>query len=165
VDEWEGLRIAGAVVAWATVAGGLLLAVIWLVPGGGRAFGPDDELMVQAGAAIDTERPRTAFSSAQIGLHGLFGIMTAGLLTYAVVRPDDRVSGYVAVLVVAAITTFLGLLMFRKWRSLRRPAVDGDPLGDVGPKVEDRLPRIVVYGHGAAAVGLVTLVALLVIVD
>jgi hypothetical protein len=165
MDQWEGLRIAGAVAAWATVAGGVLLTVIWLARGGGRAFGPNDELMVQSGVTLETDRPRTAFSSAQIGLHGFFGIMTAILLTYAVARSDDRVSGYIAVLVIAAITIFLGLLMFRKWSSPRRPAIDGDPRGDSGVKVEDGLPKIVVYGHGAAALGLVTLVVALALVD
>jgi hypothetical protein len=157
MDQWEGLRIAGAVAAWATVAGGVLLTVIWMARGGGRAFGPNDELMVQSGVTLETDRPRTAFSSAQIGLHGFFGIMTAILLTYAVARSDDRVSGYIAVLVIAAITVFLGLLMFRKWSSPRRPAIDGDPRGDSGAKVED--------GHGAAALGLVTLVVALALVD
>jgi hypothetical protein len=91
--------------------------------------------------------------------------MSAGLLTYAVARPDDRVSGYIAVLVIAAITVFLGLLMFRKWSSPRRPTVDGDPHGDSGPKVEDGLPRTVVYAHGAAALAFVVVVVLLVVVE
>ena len=84
MDDWEGLRLAAVIVAWLTVAGGLILALTWLALGGGRAIGPEDELMAQAGVPVSRpERRRTALSSAQVGLHGLFGITTASLLTYA----------------------------------------------------------------------------------
>jgi hypothetical protein len=166
VDEWEALRTIAVVVGWITVAGGLLMAIIWLALGGGRAIGPEDELMAQAGIPVTRrERRYTALSTAQVGMHGLFGLATAGLLTYAAARPDDRPSGYLAVLAVAAVTITIGLLMFRKWRSPRRPAIDGHPAGDRGPKVEDRLPRAVVYGHGAAAAAVVILVIVLVVVE
>jgi hypothetical protein len=162
----EGLRTVAVMVGWVTVAGGLLLAVSWLALGGGRAFGPEDELTAQAGVPVTRyKRQFTALSSAQVGMHGFFGLLTASLLTYAAARSDDRSSGYLAVLVVGAITAVPGLLMFRKWRSSRRPARDGDPAGDVGPKVEDRLPRAAVYLHGLAATSLIALVIVLLAVE
>lgn len=166
MNDWEGLRIAVVTVAWLTVAGGLILAAMWVAYGGGRAIGPEDQLMADSGVPLGRSESRyTAFSSAQVGMHGFFGITTAGLLTYAAGRSGNRGSGYLAVLVVAAITISLGLLMFSKWRSSRRPSVDGDPAGDHGPKVEDKLPRVVVYLHGAGAAGIVVLIGLLLVVE
>jgi hypothetical protein len=159
VDGWQTLRTVAVVVGWVTVAGGMVLAIVWLALGGARAIGPDDELMAQSGVPVSRpERRYTALSTAQVGLHGFFGIATAALLTYAATRPDDRPSGYLAVLVVAAVAIVLGLLMFRKWSSDRRPAIDGNPAGDHGPKVEDRLPRVAVYFHGLAAAAVAGLV-------
>ena len=166
MNDWEGLRTIVVVVGWITVVGGAVLAALWVGFGGGKAIGPEDELMAQAGLPVSRpERRYTALSSAQVGMHALLGIGTAGLLTYAAARPDDRRAGYFAVLVVAAVTIFVGALMFRKWRSSRRPSVDGNPAGDRGPKVEDRLPKAAVFFHGAAAAAVVVLVAVLVVVE
>jgi hypothetical protein len=83
VKDWEGLRTIAVIVAWITVVGGALLAALWIGFGGGRAIGPEDELMAQAGVSFArSERRYTALSSAQVGLHALFGNATAGLLTY-----------------------------------------------------------------------------------
>jgi hypothetical protein len=166
VDDWEGLRTVAVIAGWITVLGGLGLAVTWLVLGGGKAVGPDDELMAQSGVpARRSERRYTAFSSVQVGVHGLLRISTASLLTYAAARADDRSTGYAAVLVVAAVTAVPGLLMYRKWKSDRRPAIDGNPLGDRGPKVEDELPKAIVYLHGIAACTVVVLLAMLLVVE
>lgn len=159
------LRAAAVIVGWLTVAGGLTLATLWVVFGR-RSFGPEDELMAQAGAEVDENPERiAAFSASQVWVHGFFGITAAGLVSYAVARSDDRSPGYWAALAVAAITIGLGYLMYRKWTSSRRPATDGRPSGDHGPKVEDRLPGVVVYAHGAAAVGFVALLVTLLVVD
>ena len=66
------------------------------------------------------------------GSHGVFGIAPAKLLMYTAVGTDDRPSGYVAVLVVADVTIIVGLVLFRKWISPRRPLLDGNPAGDHG---------------------------------
>jgi hypothetical protein len=166
MNDWQGLRTIAVIVAWITVVGGALLDALWIGFGGVKSIGPEDELMAQAGVPVArSERRYTALSSAQVGMHGFFGIATAGLLTHAATRPDDRRAGYFAVLVVAAVTIFVGALMFRKWRSPRRPAVDGNPAGDRGAKVEDRLPRAAVFFNGAAAAAVVLLVDVLVAVE
>jgi hypothetical protein len=41
VDEWSGVRTALVIVAWLTVAGGALMAVLWIAFGGERAIGPE----------------------------------------------------------------------------------------------------------------------------
>ena len=166
MDEWTGLRIAVVVVAWVTVLGGLTLAVTWLVAGGSRAYGPEDELMAKAGVDVEHgPRPVAAFSSAQVGIHGLLGIMTAALVTYAAARADDRPTGYLAGIVAIAVTATPGIMMFRKWRSARRPVVPGRTASARGPKVEDRLPRAVVYGHGLAATTTAVLLIILLLVE
>jgi hypothetical protein len=40
VDEWSGVRTALVIVAWLTVAGGALMAVLWIAFGGERATRP-----------------------------------------------------------------------------------------------------------------------------
>jgi hypothetical protein len=81
-------------------------------------------MMARAGVRVDDEgRPRTSFSSAQVGMHGFLGILTAGLITYAAVRVDDRGAGYWAGLVSIAVTAIPGTLMFLKWRGQRRPDI------------------------------------------
>src|SRR3712207_4252192 len=100
MDEWSGLRTAAIVVAWLTVSGGVLMAVLWFARGGARAIGPEDELMAETGTAVArNERRVTSFSSAQLGMHGLLGILTAVLITYGVLRDDDRSGGYIALIV------------------------------------------------------------------
>jgi hypothetical protein len=166
VDEWTGLRIAVVVVAWATVAGGLLMAILWLSFGGARAVGPDDELMARSGVPIATrDRRVTAFSSAQVGIHGVLGVLTASFLTYAAAQSDDRSGGYLAVLVAVTVTAVPGVLMFRKWRSGRRPVIDANTESTRRPRVEDRIPTAVVLLHGAAATGIAALVLLLLVFD
>jgi ABC-type Fe3+ transport system permease subunit len=145
MNEWEALRIAIVVAAWLTVAGGLLLAVIWAIAGGVRAAGPEDELMSVAGA--EPSRPirrATSFSLANVGIHGLLGILTAALITYAAARHDPE--GYLAVLAAIAITAVPGTLMYLRWHRGQRPRVEGVTSQR---RVEDRLPRPAVYGHGA----------------
>jgi hypothetical protein len=172
MDDWSGLRIAAVVVVWATVAGGLVLGTLWFVFGGGRSVGPEDEtLAIQAerdqGTDVVQSRTRriTSFSTAQVGMHGLLGLITAGLLTYAAVRDSDRGTGYVTVLVAIAITAIPALLMFRKWRSGARPSIAGVTDAATDRRVEDRLPSPVVYLHGVAAVSTATLVVILLAVD
>jgi hypothetical protein len=166
MDDWSALRIAVVVVAWLTVAGGITLAVTWVAVGGGRGYGPEDELLAKAGVDVERgPRPIAAFSSAQVGIHALLGIMTAALVTYAAARSDDRPTGYVAGIVAIAVTATPGLLMFRKWRSSRRPVIPGVTGSARGPKVEDRLPKAVVYLHGLAAATIVVLLVLLLVVD
>jgi len=52
MDAWEGLRTAAIVVVWVTVGGGLLLAVLWVARGGGRAIGPEDQIMAESGVPV-----------------------------------------------------------------------------------------------------------------
>jgi hypothetical protein len=166
VDEWSGLRTVLVIVAWLTVAGGALMAILWIAFGGERAVGPEDEMMARAGVRKDhTGRPFTSFSSAQVGVHGLLGILTAALITYAAVRSDDRAAGYWAGLVAIAVTAVPGTLMFLKWRSRRRPVVAGASASARGPRVEDRLPSPVVLMHGAAVLATAGLLVALLLLD
>jgi len=170
VDEWSGVRTALLIVVWATVAGGALMAVLWIAFGGERAIGPEDEMMARAGVRIKHEGRRlTSFSSAQVGIHGFLGLMTASLITYAAVRSDDRGGGYAAGLVAIAVTAIPGTLMFLKWRGGRRPAMAGARAAASSaaapPRVEDRLPRPVVLLHGAAAVTTFGLLVALLLLD
>lgn len=168
MDEWSGLRTALVIVVWLTVAGGALMAVLWIAFGGERAIGPEDEMMARAGVRIDHEGRRlTSFSSAQVGIHGFLGILTAALITYAAVRVDDRNAGYWAGLVAVALTAIPGTLMFLKWRNQRRrPAVGGARASGHGTaRVEDRLPSPVVLLHGAAVLTTVGLLVALLVLD
>ena len=142
------------------------MAILWVAFGGTRAVGPDDELMAQSGVPIQARnRPFSAFSSAQVGIHGILAILTASFLTYTAAQSDDRSGGYLAVLVALAATAVPGLLMFRKWRSRRRPVVQAVSASTREPRVEDRIPKAVVYLHGAAAAATVIVVLVLLILD
>jgi hypothetical protein len=166
VDEWSGLRIAVVIVAWVTVAGGALMAILWFSFGGPRAVGPDDEVRARSGVPVETGNRRiTAFSSAQVGIHGVLGIMTASFVTYTAAQSDDRSGGYLAAFVALAVTAVPGVLMFRKWRSGRRPDIDANTASTREARVEDRLPTPVVLLHGAAATSIVVLVLLLFVLD
>lgn len=166
MNDVSVLRTIAVIAAWLTVGGGLLITVIWLAKGGWRAFSPDDEILARSGGpAASPDQPVTAFSSSQIGVHGFFGLTAAILLSYAVARESDRVAGYWGVLVLAAVAIVLGVVIFLTWRTDRRPHGHGDPEGDRGPKVEDGVPRLVVYAHGAGAAITVVLVLALVVVD
>ena len=141
------LRVLLAVAVWTTVAGGLVLLVWWLAAGGARAIGPDDQLLVDGGVAPRAERERsTSFSVGHVFVHGLFGLLTAGLATYAVARRTDRVEGYIAVLVAIVATAVAGLLLFDTWRRGVRPAAAGRR-----ERSEDRIPSVIVYAHGLFA--------------
>jgi hypothetical protein len=159
MNEWEGLRIAIVVAVWLTVAGGLLLALIWAIGGGTRAAGPEDELMSVAG--VEPDRPirhLTSWSAANVGMHGMLGILTAALITYAAARHDAE--GYLAALAAIAITAVPGSVMYLRWHRGRRPRVRGVTSRQ---RVEDRLPRPAVYGHGAM-VGITTVLAVILLV-
>jgi hypothetical protein len=168
MDDWDGLRAAVAVVAWVTVLGGLTLGGLWFARGGGRAVGPEDEGLEPVARRHARGRPKGAavssFSSAQVGVHGLLGVLTASLITYAVARGTDRSSGYPVVVLALAVTAIPGVLMFRKWITSARPAV-GEVVAPHSGRVEDHLPKAVVYAHGAAALATALLVVLLFIVD
>jgi hypothetical protein len=81
-------------------------------------------------------------------------------VTYAALRGDDRASGYIAAIVVIALTAIPGVLMFLKWREGRRP---GATRGSA--RVEDRLPRPIVYFHGFGAATTAVLAIVLLVVD
>src|SRR3954468_15962922 len=114
MGDWAGLRTAAAILAWVTVIAGLTLGVAWIALGGGRSFGPNDELMAQSRPSTGHRADRfTAWTSAQIGMHGIVGVFLASLLAYAIAQPaDDRLQGYLAVLAVASVSVLTGLLMF-----------------------------------------------------
>jgi hypothetical protein len=62
-----------------------------------------------------------------------------------------------------AHTWLPGVLMFRKWISNTRPAT-----AVVTPRsgrVEDAMPKAVVYGHGVGAVATAAMIVVLLIVD
>jgi hypothetical protein len=163
MDDWRGLRIALVVVVWVTVGGGALLGTIWSVRGGHVARGA--EHAAAPGVRIPAgDDPRvTSFSSAQVGIHGLLGVLTAALVTYGAVRTSDRGSGYPALLVAIAITAIPGALMFLKWRRNRRTA--SRTVSSDDEHVEDRLPAPVVYFHGVGALATAMLVVLLALAD
>jgi hypothetical protein len=166
MDDWEGLRTAAIVLVWLTVGGGLLLATMWFAFGGARAVGPEDEIMSQAGTPPDpARRTTTSFSSAQVGMHGLLAVLTALLVTYGATLRDDRSGGYVALLGSLAVTAIPGVLMFWKWHTKKRPHVKGVAVGVGRPRVEDRLPKLVVYAHGLAAVATISIIVVLLVVD
>jgi len=164
VDDWSGLRTVLVIVVWVTVAGGALMAMLWTAFGGARALDPNDELLVQAGVPVDQrDRKVTSFTSAQVFMHGVIAILTASLITYAAVRGDDRDTGYIAGLVAVAVTAIPGILMFRKWRTGHRPAVAGASVPE--RRVEDRLPKPVVYLHGLAAAATAGVLVALLLLD
>lgn len=158
------LRTIAIVVAWATVVGGLTLAVVWAAAGGLRAHDPNDELMRQSGVEAGAKNRRvTSFSPIQVGAHGFLGVATATLITYGALLDEGRTGGYLAVFVVALLAVGTGLLMYRKWTRGSRP-----PRPDAGyhrRRPEDRLPRPVVYAHGTAAAVTAGLALLLFLVD
>jgi hypothetical protein len=168
MEEWGGLRAAVVVVAWLTVLGGLTLAAAWFSRGGARAVGPEDEglepvarqhALGRAGRAAVT-----SFSSAQVGVHGLLGVLTAALLTYAAARGSDRSTGYMTVLLAVAVTAIPGVVMFRKWLANARPQV-AETVAPRSGRVEDQLPKAVVFAHGIGALTIVVLTVVLIIVD
>src|SRR5215218_10346853 len=166
MDDWGWLRTAAIVIVWITVGGGALLASLWVAFCGVRAYGPDDDLMAGTGVTVDRRRERmTSFSTAQVGVHGLLGILTASFVTYAVVRSHDRTNGYIAALIVIALTAIPGALMFLKWRRGTRPAAAVAVAGRRQRRVEDRFPRALVYGHEFFVVCTLTAVILLLLVD
>jgi uncharacterized protein (DUF2237 family) len=165
MDDWTALRTGATVVIWVVVAGGLVLAITWLARGGVRAIGPEDRLLGQSSVPAKQRRRTTSFGAAQVGIHGLLGVMTASLLTYAAVRTTDRSTGYAAVLVALAVTAVPGSLMFAKWRRREQPGLASEDLSGGRERAEDRLPRPVVYAHGLAAVGTAALVLILLVVD
>jgi hypothetical protein len=145
MNEWEVLRVAVVVASWLAVVGGLVMAVMWTVFGGPRAAGPEDESMAVAG--VHPDRPvsrQTSFSAAGLGMHGLLGILTASVVTYAAVQHDPE--GYAFVLLAVVVTAVPGTVMYLRWKQGRRPRVRG---AEHRKRVEDRLPKAVVYGHGA----------------
>ena len=165
MDDWEWLRTVLVVIVWVTVAGGALMATLWTAFGGTRAYGPEDELLADAGVAVGTDRGRvTSFSSAQVGIHGLLGITTAGLVTYAAARADDRTTGYWAALVAIAVTAIPGVVMYLKWHGGRRPG-SARPARGEPTRVESRLPRPIVYGHGLAVLATVAALVVLLFVE
>ncbi|HZB42915.1 MAG TPA: hypothetical protein VE487_18215 [Ilumatobacter sp.] len=168
MDEWAGLRTAVVVVSWLTVLGGLTLAITWFVRGGGRAVGPEDEGLEDVAGQHARGRSNraavTSFSVAQVATHGLLGVLTAALVTYGAVRDSDRSTGYIAILAAIAVTAVPGIVMFRKWRTNTRPAVS-TAVAPTSGRVEDHIPRAVVYGHGLGAAAIAGLVLVLLIVD
>jgi len=161
MDDWAWLRTVVVVLAWVAVAGGAVLAALWVAFGGLRALSPEDRLLAATGAAPDQDREReTAFTSAQVGIHGLLGIGTAALITYAATT-DDRVAGYAASLVAIVITAIPGVLMFLRWRE--RPPQQPRVGRRRPPRVEHRLPASGVYAHGffsaCIVIGLIVLLA------
>jgi hypothetical protein len=167
MDEWSGLRTAVVVVTWLTVLGGLTLAAIWIARGGAKAVGPEDEgldhLARQHARGRSNRAVATSFSLAQVGVHGLLGVLTAALITYAAARGSDRSSGYLAILTAIAATGLPGVLMFRKWISNTRPATAA--VTPRSGRVEDEMPKAVVYGHGVGAVAAAAMIVVLLIVD
>jgi len=164
MDDWSGLRTALVIVVWVTVAGGVLMAILWTVFGGFKAVDPNDELMAEAGVPPDAKASQvTSFSSPQIGIHGLIALLTASLITYAALRNTDRDDGYLAGALALVVTAIPGTLMFRKWHRGDRPHVAGPAIGR--HRVEDRLPRPVVYLHGIAALTTAAIITVLLVVD
>jgi hypothetical protein len=139
--------------------------LLWFAFGGARAIGPDDQLMGEAGASVERHGHRdTSFSTAQVGIHGVLGLLTAFLVTYGAHLDADRTDGYIALLVALVVTSVPGAVMFAKWVRGTRAHVPGLAVDD-RRRVEDRLPRSVVIVHGLAAVATVAVVAVLLVVD
>lgn len=158
------LRIAAIVVAWAAVAGGIVLATIWAASGGLRAHDPNSELMRQSGVDPGERNRRvTSFSAIQVAGHGFFGVATAAMITYGALLTEGRTGGYLAVFGVALFTGALGSIMYLKWKRGSRPPRPDATYERERP--EDKLPRPVVYAHGAAAVATAALALALFIVD
>jgi hypothetical protein len=158
------LRTIAVVLGWLTVLGGLTMAVIWLAAGGGKAFGPEDQLMAESGARVPRRDRSTSFSTAQLGIHGFLGLMTAALITYGATVDDDARDGYLFIVVAIMITAVPGTLMFRKWKRGERPALTEKTVRPDAGRAEDRLPRVVVYGHGLVALATALVVVLVVFV-
>jgi len=141
------------------------MAAIWTAFGGNQAIGPEDELTAASGTIVTrTSRRVSAFSPAQVAIHGLIGVLTATFVTYTVLLDSDRTVGYLGLIVSVAITVVPGLLMFSKWRSGYRPSGPGiEPSRE--PRPEDRLPKPLVYLHGLGALTTAVLIVVLLLVD
>jgi hypothetical protein len=150
--------------AWVTVVGGALLGTAWTWFGGLRARGPDDELVPGGAAGRPDERRVTRFTSAQVGIHGFLGLLTASLATYAAAFDGDRRPAYIAVLIALAVTAAPGSSMFLKWRSGRR-APTTTSTSSTASNVEARLPSPLVYLHGVVVMTTAALFVVLLLVD
>jgi hypothetical protein len=165
MDEWVELRTIALALVWVTVAGGALMASIWLAAGGPRALGPEDELGAKAGLPLRGDRRITSFTTVQVGLHAVSAILTASLLTYAMTYDGDRRDGYIALLAALLVTAIPGSMMLHKWRSGLRPQVPVAAAEAPHERVEDRIPRVVVIAHGLAAATTFALVLALLLLD
>jgi len=162
MDGWHGWRVALVIAVWVTIAGGLVLGALWTAFGGLSAAGPEDEQLAASG--VEPEGPVrrvTSFSSPQVGVHGLLGVLTGALVTYGATRHE--VGGHIALLVALAITAVPGAVMFAKWQRGDRPRLAVDTAGQ--PRVEDRLPKVLVYFHGLGTLVTAALVAVLLVGD
>jgi hypothetical protein len=165
VNDWQGLRTIVLILVWLTVVVGLTLVLVWVKFGGGRAVGPEDQILSEVGGVVQTQSDRTtSFSSAQLGIHALLALLTASLATYCLTRADDRGGGYVAVMGAVIVTGIPGTLMFWKWRTGTRPTVRDVSVAP-SERVEDHLPRPLVFLHGLLALAIFVLFAGLLIVD
>ena len=165
MNDWQGLRIVALIAIWLTVGGGVVLATVWFKAGGARAAGPEDQIMSEAGAAVRSENGKTtSFSTAQVLGHALLALLTASLITYAVLRPDNRGGGYLVAICAIAVTAVPGVMMYWKWRTGIRPQFRTADVASA-ERVEDHLPKPVVVGHGLLAATVVTLLIALVILD
>jgi hypothetical protein len=140
-----------------TVLGGSTLFALYVAAGGFSRPAP-----TQAVADLPARRVQEApvparatshFSVARAGVHGVLGISGAIAIVFAVVG-NWRTAAIIALLFLLAAAT-IGLTMFVPWARERNDRAAQE-------RPEQKLPLVVVLGHGLGA--LVTLVAVVVLV-
>ncbi len=124
-----------ALVLWiATAVGGITMAGIWVANGGPGAH----------------SRGHSRLSSGRLAAHAVLAV--SGLVLWILyVALDSIVPGVIAALLIAG-AAMVGFLMFMTWLAGR-----GASDGDEAP--EQRIPPVIVLGHGALAV--LTVIAVL----
>ena len=147
---------AAAIIAWfATAAGGLLMASIWVAKGGLRQEDDDPSIAGPYGAAEDPNVARTNLSSWMVATHALMALVALSLLVFYAARRDDPQTGaesapwlaFGALLVVAG----LGVLMVRRWAAYRQQHKRGRPVSLRPAPADQSIPAAVVAMHGMAA--------------
>lgn len=151
-----------AMLLWiVTMVGGATLALLWIAYGGARRAAdvdaPPPSSSQRAAAEDRTSRSRIGVSV--LTNHASLAVVGAILWGLYTLNTDDeayRPLRWVALVLLVA-TIGLGLSMFGRWLADRRRAKAGE---EAERPPEQRLPALVVLGHGLAAAATLVVVVL-----
>jgi hypothetical protein len=151
-----------AMVLWiVTIAGGALLALLWLVHGGARRAADVDAPPSAAGTHTRREdrAGRSRIGVSVLANHGSLAVVGAILWGLFTLNTDDEAYKPLRWVAVAllVVTIALGLSMFGRWLGDRRRRHDGD---GTERRPEQRLPALLVIFHGLAAAATLVVVVL-----